>query len=550
MLKHLVIRNYALIKQLEMRPSPQLNVITGETGAGKSIMLGALGLLMGNRADTKVLWDEKEKCVVEAVFEIGQHKLEPLFAAEDLDYDDLTVFRREIAPSGKSRAFINDTPVTLDVLRKIATALMDIHSQHETLLLGNQSFQLQLIDAYAGNESLKEEYTTAWLNYTAAKKAFEALSEKADTLREEADFVKFQLEEFTSAALEEDEQQKLEAELSVMEHAEEIKTKFVSLLQVLRDSEYSAHQSLSDARGHFQSIANFTASYQKLFDRLESARLELADIVDEIQREGDAIEFDASRLEAIKERLSIIYRLQQKHRAQSIRELLEIQQRLQEKFQLTSNLDDELAKAAKTLSAAEADVKKMAAALSDTRRKVFDPLRKQLTRLLKELGMPEATLAIDVQTIEAGPTGADRIEVLFSANKGIPPKPLAQVASGGEFARLMFALKHVMAEKTAMPTLVLDEIDSGISGEIAIKLGDLMKVMSTRHQVITITHLPQVAAKGQTHYYVYKDNSAKKTVSNIKELSADERVEEIAKMIGGDKPSRVAIENAQELIRR
>jgi DNA repair protein RecN (Recombination protein N) len=548
MLKHLTIKNYALIKHLELEPSAHLNVVTGETGAGKSIMLGAIGLLMGNRADTKVLWDEADKCIIEGTFNIKDYKLKPVFKAEDLDYDDQTVIRREISPGGKSRAFINDTPVTLEVMRRIGNSLMDIHSQHETLQLGNQFFQLQLIDAYAENQPLQEEYHSAWNVFLKAKKEFETLSGQAETLRLEADYTKFQLDELVKANLEEGEQEKLESELKIMEHAGEIKNRFNGVLDLLNNAEPAVRNSLAEIRGQLQTISSYSTAYGSLYQRIESLRLELEDIANEIEREENKIEFDPERSEWIRERVSILYRLQKKHRVNDTKELLSIQDTLQQKADLTSNLDQGLTQARDLFTAAEKQVKKLAAQLSDTRKKAFDPLKKQLIRLLKELGIPDASLSVETQETEPTVSGTDSIEILFSANKGISPKPLAQVASGGEFSRLMFCIKYVMAEKSAMPTLVLDEIDNGVSGEIAIKLGNMMKGMSKTHQLITISHLPQIAAKGEAHYFVFKDNSAKKTVSNIKLLNADERVEEIAKMIGGAKPSRIALENAQELL--
>jgi DNA repair protein RecN (Recombination protein N) len=548
MLKHLTIKNYALIRHLELDPSPHLNVITGETGAGKSIMLGAIGLLMGNRADTKVLWNEEEKCVIEGVFNIKAYKLKSVFKSEDLDYDDQTLIRREISPGGKSRAFINDTPVTLEVMRKIGNLLMDIHSQHETLLLGNQFFQLQLIDAYAENHSLREQYQEAWAHFQKAKKEFETLSNQAETLRQEADYTLFQLDELTKSNLEEDEQEKHESELKIMEHAEEIKSRFNSVLQLLSNSDFAVRTSLADIRNQLHTISSYSSSYSALYQRMESLRIELEDLVSEIENEESKIEFDAQRSEQTKERLSLIYTLMKKHRAKDVKELIVLQENLQQKANLTSNLDQELERAKAAYTTTEQALKKLASQLSDTRKKAFDPLRKQLVKLLKELGIPDATLGIENQVTEPSPSGIDKIEILFSANKGISPRPLAQVASGGEFSRLMFCIKYVMAEKTTMPTLVLDEIDSGVSGEIAIKLGNLMKGMSKDHQLIAISHLPQIAAKGDAHYFVFKDNSAKKTVSNIKSLSREERVEEIAKMIGGAKPSKIALENAQELL--
>jgi DNA repair protein RecN (Recombination protein N) len=548
MLSHLTIKNYALIKHLEMEPSAHLNVITGETGAGKSIMLGAIGLLMGNRADTKVFWNEDEKCIIEGTFNIKDYKLKNIFTAEDLDYDDITVIRREISPGGKSRAFINDTPITLEIMRRIGNLLMDIHSQHETLQLGNQLFQLQLIDAYAGNYTLREEYSQAWSLYLKAKKEFETLSAEASTLREEADYIKFQLEELQKAELVKDEQELLESTLKVIEHSEEIKSKFNLILGSFTREDTGIHQALSDIKIQLQHIANYSPSYEVLYKRLESVRIELEDIADEIEKEESKIEFDPERAESVKERLSNIYRLLKKHRVHEIKELLLIQESLQQKATITSNLDEELARTKTAFTKAEAAIKKIAANLTESRRKAFDPLNHQITKLLKELGIPNATLAVELQTIPPTSTGADKIEILFSANKGMAPRPLAQVASGGEFSRLMFCIKYIMAEKSAMPTLVLDEIDNGISGEIAMKLGVMMIDMAKRHQLIAISHLPQIAAKGDAHYFVFKDNSDKKTVSSIKRLTEPERIEEIAKMIGGAQPSKVALENAQELL--
>ncbi|HEU5146111.1 MAG TPA: DNA repair protein RecN [Chryseosolibacter sp.] len=550
MLAHLTIRNYALIRSLEMEPSAHLNVITGETGAGKSIMLGAIGLLMGNRADTKVMWDENDKCVIEGVFNIKSYKLKPFFRAEDLDYAEDTVLRREISPGGKSRAFINDTPVTLETMRRLGNQLMDIHSQHETLELGHQSFQLQLIDAYAENQDVRDSYRNAWTTFVEAKKKFDQLNEEATSLRNEADYIHFQLDELTKAGFEENEQASLENELKIMEHAGEIKTRFNAILQLLNDSEFSTQQSLSDVRVHLQTISGWSPAYETLFQRLESVRLELDDITSEIEKEETRVDFDPERAEFVKERLSTLYRLLKKHRLNDVKELLVLQENLQDKARLTGNLDEALAQCKRALESAEADVNNIAITLRESRKKAFNPLRKQIVRLLQELGIPDANLSIEMIETTPGPSGADKVDILFSANKGIAPRPLAQVASGGEFSRLMFCIKYVMAEKSAMPTLVLDEIDNGVSGEIAIKLGDLMKEMSAKHQLITISHLPQIAARGEAHYFVYKDNSAKKTISAIKRLSEEERVEEIAKMIGGSKPSKVALENAQELLNR
>jgi DNA repair protein RecN (Recombination protein N) len=548
MLTHLTIKNYALIKHLELSPSAQLNVITGETGAGKSIMLGAIGLLLGSRADTKVLWDENEKCVVEGTFDISSYRLKSLFESEDLDYETNTVIRREISPGGKSRAFINDTPVTLDVMRKIGNRLMDVHSQHETLELGSRSFQLDLIDAYANNEKIKTNYIHSWKAFSKAKTIYDELVAESSTLKQEGDFIRFQLDELAKLDLKENEQEKLESELKISEHAEEIKSKLNQIIGQFSQSDYSITSLLADIRSQLQTLVSYSSAYQNLFQRIESIRIEANDILDEIEKEESNVEFDPSRNEEVKERLSLIYQLQQKHRKVTIAELLAFQNSLQQKADKTENLDEALTAAKSDLQKSEADLNQKAKELSVSREKIFMSLTKQITQLLKELGIPDALLKIENEKVAPSPSGIDQIEILFSANKGLTPRPLAQVASGGEFSRLMFCVKYVMAEKTAMPTLILDEIDTGISGEIAIRLGKLMKEMAQGHQLIAISHLPQIAAKADVHYFVYKDNSLNKTVSQIKELQHKERVEEIAKMIGGAKPSDKAIENARELM--
>lgn len=548
MLTHLTIKNYALIDHLEMDLSNHLNVITGETGAGKSIMLGALGLLLGNRADTKVLWNENEKCITEGIFNIGAYSLQSLFENEGLDYDKQTVIRREISPAGKSRAFINDTPVTLDVMKKIGLRLMDIHSQHETLDLGNRAFQLQVIDSYASNQALKLEYESAWQKFIDTKKSFEVLNKEANELREAADFVNFQLNELTSATLIVGEQEQLESSLKIMEHAEDIKTKFNTLLEILDRADISANTMLGEARPIFNSLSSYSENYKKLADRFDSSRVELIDIIKELENEEGKIDFDPEKIEDAKGRLSLIYQLQQKHRCINILELLQLQDDLQNKANKTSNLDEELTQLSKMLDEVTKVLTDRATKLSQSRIKVFNSFCAEMEKLLKELGIPEAKLKIDHLTIEPSSTGRDSIELLFSANKGIPVRSLAQVASGGEFSRVMFCIKYILAEKTSLPTLILDEIDTGVSGEIAIRLGKMMKVMAKNHQLLAISHLPQIAAKADTHFYAYKESKAQKTISQIRLLSDDERIEEIAKMIGGEKPSSLAKENARELI--
>jgi DNA repair protein RecN (Recombination protein N) len=549
MLTHLSIKNYALIQQLEMMPAKSLNVITGETGAGKSIMLGAIGLLLGNRADSKMLWDENEKCITEATFDRADASLKTIFEEEELDFDAHIILRREISASGKSRAFVNDTPVTLDVMKKIGKRLLDIHSQHETLELGNKNFQLALIDNLADNEALRFAYSIAWKSFKQAQQTFDKLKAEAEQLRQESDFVKYQLDELAKANLDADEQEGLESELKIMEHAEDIKGRFHQAMMQLNTDEFSAASLLASARTQLNPLLAYSPTYAQLIKRLESVKIELADIISEIENEQEKIEFDPARTEQLKQRLSLIYQLLKKHHAVDIGSLLAIQNQLQERADKTNNLDSLLVNAEKKLNQTSTQVTAIAKELSSSRKKIVPSLTKKIETLLRELGIENAQLVIENTPQTPDATGADSIEILFSANKGIVPRSLAQVASGGEFSRLMFAVKFVMAEKTAMPTLILDEIDSGVSGEVAMQLGKLMKTMAGNHQVIAISHLPQIAAKADAHYFVYKDNTSAKTISMVRKLDAQGRVEEIAKMIGGATPSKLALDNAKELIK-
>lgn len=548
MLQQLTIRNYALIRHLELRPSPQLTVITGETGAGKSIMLGAIGLLMGHRADTKVLWDESEKCVTEGIFDIQPYRLRPLFEEHDLDYQDETVFRREISPGGKSRAFINDTPVTLDVMRKIGARLMDVHSQHETLELGSHRFQLSLIDSYAGHTALLGEYQQAWQQFLSNKQQYEDLAGEATRLKAEYDFIRFQLDELQKAGLRENELEELESNLAISEHGEDIKMRLNQALAMLSQAETSAQSVLAAALAQLHPLRGYASSYDHLAQRLDSVRIELNDLIRELEHEEDKIEFDPKRTLELKDRLDLINGLLTKHRLHTIGEVLAVQETLEQQARKTVNLDADLVAAKAKFDESQRQLQNVADKLSSSRAKTYQPLTRQLVKLLRDLGIADAVLQVDARKTGCGPTGADEIEILFSANKGIAPRSLEDVASGGEFSRLMFCVKYVMAEKTALPTLVLDEIDTGVSGEIAIQLGKMMKAMAQRHQLITISHLPQIAARGDQHYLVYKDNAHRKTTSEIKALQTEERVEEIAKMISGAKPSDLARASARELM--
>jgi DNA repair protein RecN (Recombination protein N) len=548
MITNLLIKNYALIKHLSMKPSPQFNTITGETGAGKSIMLGAIGLLLGKRADTRVLFSEKEKCVIEGVFDVRNLGLKDLFDELDLDYQDECIIRREITPAGKSRAFINDTPVVLDIMKTIGDHLVDVHSQRDTLLLGSPAYQINIIDAYAGNDRIREAYKAKYRAYKEAKKNLDALQVQAEDIRKEADYNHFLHEELEQAQLKTDEQGALEEELKIIEHAEEIKKRLNESIELLKNTEFSTISQVQEAVRNLGPISQYAEHFKPVIDRLNSCHLELKDIADELESEELKVEFDQNSLEEVQERLSLIYRLQQKHGVSTIAELLSIRAELDKKVSRVLNLDKELEQAEAAMKEAESQAIRSADQLSASRQKVIPKLKKSMELLLRGLGMPHATIDITHNQGSLTDSGQDDMKIMFSANVGVPPDELKHVASGGEFSRLMFAVKYILADKTSLPTIIFDEIDSGVSGEVALKMVQMMGEMSSNHQVVAITHLPQIAARGDRHFYVYKEPEAGLSVSKIKSLDQQERELEIAKMIGGDRPSGIALENARELL--
>lgn len=548
MLKSLTIQNYALIEELTMTPSPQLNIITGETGAGKSIMLGAVGLMLGNRADTKSLLNEEKKCIIEGVFDLSSYALAPIFEEEDLDYEDISIIRREISPSGKSRAFINDTPVTLESLRKIGLYLMDVHSQHDSLLLTSNAFQLQVVDNFAGNDTLKDAYITHYKAFKNASKQYEQLLSDAAESKKEEDYDTYLLDELAKANLQAGEQELLEEELEVLENAEEIKVRLSSTDALISNGDPAIINMLYEAQSNLKGVAKFSTQYDSLSQRLESCLIELQDLGREVEACAENVSFEPDKIELTKERLSLIYQLQQKHQVQSVEELLQIQSDLSAKLDRIQNLEEAIATAKAQVDTADRAMRKAAGELSASRQAVFETIEKKIVSLVQSIGMPDASFLIQRNEIQPTTEGIDEISFYFSANKGIKPQLLKNSASGGEFSRLMFCIKYILADKTALPTIVFDEIDTGISGEIALKMVSMMKQMAERHQVIVISHLPQIAAKGDTHYFVYKDNSSSKTISKIRKLSQEERVTAIAQMIGGESPSATAFENAKELM--
>jgi DNA repair protein RecN (Recombination protein N) len=550
MLKRLYIQNYALIRNLEILPSPGLNIITGETGSGKSIMIGAVGLLLGNRADTKVLYDPGQKCIIEGTFYIRNYKLEELFALNNLDYSEDSIIRREIAPGGKSRAFVNDTPVTLEVMKLLGSELMEIHSQNDTLKLGSSEFQLYLIDSYAGNGEILKQYSEIYKQYVTALSGYKMLQQEAERIRKDADYNHFLYEELSKAELAAGEQLSLEEESSTLEHAEEIKIKLLECSEILQNRQVSVTESLASVFRNLEQVSSFAPHLKEISERVNSSLLEIKDLSGEVERLADHIEADPGRLSFVNERLNLIYRLQQKHHAGSIEDLLTIRADLEIKVRQNLNLDEQLEQLNKLTQKLLDEVKSTGKELSARRTASFKVFTAELEKMLGELGMPEAKLKIDHETSIPAANGIDEIVLRFSANKGVLPKPFREVASGGEFSRLMFCIKHLIAKSIALPTLVLDEIDTGISGEIALKMGKMMKTMSSHHQVIAISHLPQIAAAGTSHYFVFKDNSDKRSVSRIRELKPEERIIEIAKMIGGDEPTSSAYDSARELLIR
>ncbi len=549
MLSRLTITNYALIASLDLTFDARLNVITGETGAGKSIMLGAVGLLLGKRADTGVLYDKDRKCVIEGEFDIADYGLQDFFKQHDLDYETATLIRREITPAGKSRAFINDTPVTLDVLKELGSRLMDIHSQHQTLLLGQAGYQLQIIDVFAGTAGLTATYREQYQAWKQARQQLAELQDKAGRLQQERDFNEFLLNELEEANLQADEQEHLEEELRLLEHAEEIKTSLTGVLALLDHQEINALALLAEARQMLAQVSDYGESLAALLERLESARLELADLAREIEQQEQLVEVDFGRAEEVRQRLSLIYHLQNKHHVQDIAGLLAIRDKLAEETFLAGHLDEKINTMQARVQETQAAMLATAKELSRQRQAVFTDFERQIVALLQQLGMPQASLVVEHSEQEPGPQGTDKILIAFSANKGVPPAPIHKVASGGELSRLMFCIKYVMADKTALPTMVFDEVDAGVSGEIALQMGKMMQQMATGHQVIAISHLPQIAAKGQAHYYVYKAMDEERSVSMVRQLNEEEKITMIARMIGGDSPSENALESARELIR-
>ena len=549
MLKQLHIQNYALIDSVNLSLSEGLSVITGETGAGKSILLGAIALLMGARADSKSLYDPEKKCIIEGTFALANYPhIRQLFEEEGLDFEDPCIIRREINPQGKSRTFVNDSPVTLDSLRKIGQELIDVHSQQDTWWMSHPDFSLELIDSFAQNQSLKSSYTLAFQAYMSAQEHVDDLVKQAASGMQGLDFMQFQFQELESAQLRTDEFEGLEIAVEKGENAEQIHEKLAGLANLLSLDELSIGQQMRLALQHTQSLSKWDPTYEAWKARLDSIWIELKDLSNEVEREAEDFQSDPASLLRQQQRLDLLNRLLQKYQVTDITSLIDMRNQLDDQIARFSNMDEAIAKAKATLAMNQAAAEKAAHSLSESRNKVLDPIVAHLTDSLAALGIPNATLAWENLQREMRTSGIDKIQLLFSANKGLSPKPFKQVASGGELSRLMLSIKHLLAQKRALPTLILDEIDTGVSGEIAIKIGQMLTQMSQGHQLIAITHLPQIAAAGIAHWYVYKDHAGEKTVSSLRELKGEERVDEIAKMIGGQQGYVELKDNVRKLI--
>lgn len=550
MLTRLTISNYALINELNVEFHSGLNSVTGETGAGKSIILGALGLILGNRADLSVLKNKDEKCIIEGNFEIGSYNLDGFFEENDLDFDTSTILRREIVPSGKSRAFINDTPVNLKTMQDLGLKLIDIHSQHQNLELGNQKFQLDLVDTVSGSSLVLTEYKRLYADYKSLQKKREALIQKSEKANADLDYFQFQFNQLDEANLIANEQEELESELEKLTHAEEIKTALVQVQSLLDDEALSAIQNIKESRKVLEIIQQYMVEFPALTERLQSCFLELKDILEETGMLAERIEHDPARIEQVNDRLNLIYSLQQKHHVANISELIEIRDSFLAKINEAVGFDEEIKAIEKQLEQAQKKLEKKSEELTQIRIKSFSKIQQSVVADLRQLGMEKTRFEIVYQALSDFKTsGKDAVSFLFSANVDSAPAEISKIASGGEMSRLMLAIKNLLRNSKALPTVIFDEIDSGVSGEIAVKMGNILKSFSTSTQIINITHLPQIAAKGDAHFMVYKFEKEGKTYTSIKQLNDTERVEELAKMVGGESLTDSTIKTAKELMK-
>jgi len=549
MLRHLHIRNYALIGELSVDFAEGFSVITGETGAGKSILLGALEFVLGDRADTGVLFDKEMKCVVEAQFQLSDESLRPLFEKNDLDFDTECIFRRELSPQKKSRAFINDTPVSLQTMKEIGNQLVDIHSQHDSLLLTDADFQLHLLDEIAKNHELLSHYRQEFATYNTLSRRLKELQASAEKNIAENDYLKFQLDELQKAQLKEGEYSEIEQSLKVMENAEEIRSLLFSANGLLESTETAILPQLNELSSVLHRLKQLVPSLEELQERIDSAQVELKDISYDLDRVGDDAQFDESKLQELQERYDLLNRLMMKHHVKEFEALIELRDALEAKVNAFENIDQEIEQTEKALKEQTLKLQQFATKLHSQRVKAAKTFGESVTDLARQLAMPHAVFQIAVEPLTMFcATGMDQIRFLFSANKGVEVAELSKVASGGELSRLMLSIKSVVSKHSYIPTLIFDEIDTGVSGEVAAKIGGIMQGMGASLQLISITHLPQVASKAQHHFFIYKDNEGSRTQSHIKLLTAGERVTEIAKMLSNDKVTPEALKAAEVLL--
>ncbi len=549
MLKRLHIRNYALIDRVEIDFSERLTIITGETGAGKSILLGALGLVMGDRADTKIFYNDTEKCVVEAWFDVARYDLREFFEEQELDYDDEVVIRRELSPAGKSRAFVNDTPVNNAALRRLTEALVDLHQQFDVLDIHHVNFQLRMLDALADNGALLAEYQRGFRQYQADRRQLSDLVERSENAGKEMDFLKFQYEELLRAELVEGEQEALENELARLSNAEEIKRAYGAAYNYLAESEQNVVGQLQEIARSMSATRRISGELGALSDRLDALVIDLQDIAKDCSRISENTDHDPVRIAEAQERLNVLYKLQKKHAVATVAALLEIQENLERQLGGFTDLGEQIAQLERRIAAQELHLRGQARLLSERRKIVPKPFEEKVHALLTQLSMPHARLKVDIQATEnLTPTGTDDVQFLFASNVGSRYLPIKDVASGGELSRLTLCTKSLVADAIPLPTLIFDEIDTGISGDVSLKMGLILRELSDRHQVISITHTPQIAARADKHYFAYKQVENDRTITHLRPLSQEERVRAIGVMLSGNPPSEAALATARELI--
>lgn len=550
MIQSLSVENYAIINNLEIEFSRGLSIITGETGAGKSILLGALSLILGKRADTSILKDKTRKCIVEGTFDITEYGFQGFFDENDIDYDDSTILRREISPNGKSRAFINDTPVNLNILSELGIRFIDIHSQHQNLNLSNSQFQLKVIDCFSHSEDLLRKYQDVYNLFKNLSKEYQYLLEKSQQSQADLDYYQFQFNQLDIAKLKENEQYELEQELEKLNHAEEIKNNLNNSVSLLSGEDNTVLSQLKDIHSFINKIIKFYPDVTEHAKRLESSYIELKDVANELEQLKEKIELDPDKLEYINERLDLIYSLQHKHKVNTIKDLKKIKESLKQKIDEVSSYEFKLEDLKKRINECENKLNDFAQQLSQQRQESLKNIEKEITVLLLDLGIPNGRFKIHHEiTGDYTINGIDRVQFLFSANKNITLQEISKIASGGELSRLMLSIKSLLSDSSGLPTIIFDEIDMGVSGEIADKVGNIIKRMSKGMQIINITHLPQVACKGDFHYLVYKSDEGESTTAHVKLLNNEERHIEIARMLSGEELTEAAMENARELLK-